>query len=117
MSHGNPAGKGGRSLVQRAALVLVTAWAGFWMWFAGSVGWSEGLLASPYPLTAVGLLASLVVVSWRHAKSGGLFLIVFAGFSAYLFRRGVPALLGVSLPALLLGLTLLVSARTPTARA
>lgn len=90
------------------ARVLLVLWAGFWAWFVASVGLSEGLFSSPYPATGLALLAVLVAAAWRKPVLGGLLLLAFAAFSAYLFRAGAQALLGVSLPALLLGLSFLV---------
>lgn len=103
---------GPRVWVRRAGLLLITAWAGFWVWFVSMVVLSEGPPSYPYG-AAMGLpMLAVVLVAWRWRVVGGL-LAIGAGIVAAWKFQGSSAILLLTIPPTLGGLLLLAGKHGP----
>lgn len=101
---------GPRVWATRAGLLLITAWAGFWVWFVSMVVLSEGPPSYPYG-AAIGLpMLAVLIVAWRWRVAGGLLAIGAGLVAAWKFQES-SAILLLTVPPIVGGLLLLAGKR------
>ncbi len=92
----------------------LTAWAGFWTWFAGVEAISDGS-ASYWPAASIILpVCTVAILAWRKPFWGGIAALAAAAVAAGVFR-GVQAWMFMAAPSAVLGVLLLLGSRRATA--
>lgn len=97
------------------AQLMVTGFAIFWLWFAISVGVSEGLASLPYVLAICLPVAGLPIAAWVWPRFGGILLIAGGILAAWYYNHPAPRLM-MALPAIVSGLVLVLTPRSRACR-